>query len=127
MNSEKSKLSASLLGKLPSAVEMAEQRARALAGIAAETRKLKIQRGVVQVFWLLCAALSILYFWFDPTVSPAMRAPFLAGFFLFWGAFEVIKHRIQSARLDTLRELKLLQLEVLELSSRQEGKPTPNV
>jgi len=127
MNSEKSKLSASLLATLPSAEEMDAQRSRALAGIAAETRKMRIQRGVVQAFWLLCAALSILYFWFDPTVSPAMRAPFLAGFFLFWGAFEVIKHRIQSARLDTLRELKLLQLAMLELSARQEGRPTTNV
>ena len=122
MNSQKPNLSAALLAKLPSAADLAEQRSRACAAIAVETRKMKIQRIVVQAFWFLCAALSVLYFWFDPAVTPAIRAPFLAGFFLFWGAFEVVKHRVQAARLDTLREIKLLQLQILELAAGREGK-----
>jgi hypothetical protein len=122
MNSQKSNLSAALLATLPSAADLAEQRLQACAAIAAERRKMKIQRTVVHGFWILCVALSILYFWFDPTVTPAIRAPFLAGFFLFWGAFEVVKHRIEAAKLDTLREIKLLQLQVLEAASAREGK-----
>lgn len=122
MNSPNPNLSADLLAKLSSTEDLAEQRSRALAAIAVETRKMKIQRIVIQAFWLLCAALSVLYFWFDPSVGPGTRAPFLAGFFLFWGAFEVVKYRIQVARLDTLREIKLLQLQVLALVVAREEK-----
>ena len=43
------------------------------------------------------------------------RGPFLACIFFTWGGVEVLKHHINSSRVDLLKEVKELQLQVFEL------------
>ena len=43
------------------------------------------------------------------------RAPFLACIFFIWGGVEILKHYINSSRIDLLKEIKQLQLQVFDL------------
>lgn len=119
MNSESSNLGRALVAQLPGADDLPALREQVLAAIASDQKKIKTQRLAVQALWSGCAVLSVLFMWFGPGAGPAARAPFIAGFLLFWGAFEVVKYRIQQSRVDLWREIKLLQLQVSELAAAQ--------
>jgi hypothetical protein len=86
--------------------------------MAREQSRLRLQRILVQVFWLFCAASATAYMWFGPAQDRVPRAPFLACLFLLLGGIEVLKHRIHRSRVEMLAELKLLQLQVMELAVR---------
>ena len=109
-------LSAALLARLPLPAELPALRAEALAAMARERARVKLQRILVQSFWIFCAAASTAYMWFGPAQDRVPRAPVLACFFLLWGGIEVIKHRIYSSRVEVLAEIKQLQLQVAELA-----------
>jgi hypothetical protein len=124
MNPNASSFSASLIAQLPTDPQVAQLREQLLASIAADQKRAKRRRIFVNALWIGCAAASVYFAWFDPAMPRAFRGPFTAGFLLFWGAWEVLKERIKAARIEVLREIKQLQLQVLELSSRvPAGRP----
>jgi hypothetical protein len=103
-----------LANQVKSHANLDQMRIDALRAIDQQRRRLKVQQVVAQAFWILCAILAIGYMWFDPRVSPAARAPVLACFFIIWGGIEILKHRIERVRVETLVEIKYLQRQFAE-------------
>lgn len=118
MNSNDRSFSTTLIAQLPADAHVSQLREKLLASIAADQKRAKRQRLFVNTLWIFCAAAAVYFAWFDPSMPREFRGPFTAAFLLFWGAWEVLKERIQAARVEVLRDIKQLQLQLLELSSR---------
>jgi len=122
MNAPKQELGSALLAQLPRLSDLPKLKAEISAAVKKEQAKMNRQRIVVQIFWIFCAVMATGYMWFGPESERGPRAPFLACFFILWGGIEVLKHRIHSARVEILTEIKQLQLQMLELRVKTEPK-----
>lgn len=109
---------ASLIAQLPARDDLEPMRKQILASIAEDEKRAKRQHIAAQALWICCAAAAIYFAWFDPAMPRGFRGPFTAGFLLFYGAWEVLKQRIKAARVDVLREVKYMQLQLADLSAR---------
>lgn len=77
----------------------------------------------VTTFWVFCVLSAASYIWFGPGASQMPRGPFLACIFLMWGSLEVLKHHINSSRLDLLKEIKQVQVQLVDLQASRNGMP----
>ena len=115
MNEKRNTLRDALFAQLPQPGDLAAYRNRVSSMIDENQKRIRRERIWVTVFWIFCAASATAYLWFGTDGSQFPRAPFLACIFFLWGGFEMLKHHIHSSRIDLLKEIKQLQLQVLEL------------
>jgi len=90
---------------------------RAEVASLAESDRRRVQREhvVVVAFSIFCGACALAWLWFDTESARLPRGPFLAILFFVWGGVEVLKHRIHAARVELLKEIKQLQIQLMEL------------
>ncbi len=55
--------------------------------------------------------------WFSADSARLPRGPFLACIFFTWGGVEIVKQHINTARVDILKEIKQIQVQVFELQA----------
>ena len=115
MNPEHDNLPDNLFAQLPQPGDLAAYRNQVSSLIAENQKRIRREHRLATAFWIFCAASATAYLWFGTDASSFPRAPFLACIFFLWGAFELLKHYINSARVDLLKEIKQLQVQVLEL------------
>jgi hypothetical protein len=106
-----------LLSNLPQPVNLADYRRQVGAMLQKSEKKIRLERMAVTSFWIFCAISATIYLWFDGRPSSLPKGPFLACFMLLWGMTELLKHYINSCRVDLLKEIKQVQVQVLELQS----------
>ena len=106
-----------LLSQIPQPENLSEYRSRVAEIIQRDQKRLHVEHVVTTVFWIFCAASATAYLWFGNSDAHLPRAPFLACIFFLWGGVELLKHRIHSAQIEIQKELKQLQLQVLEMNS----------
>ena len=71
-----------------------------------------------RALWIFCVLLGTAYLWVGGAKLDTPKAAWfgcLACFWLLIGAVELLKHFINRSRLELLKELKQVQLQVLEL------------
>jgi hypothetical protein len=126
MNKDPDSLRERLLTQLPTLQNMAAYKAAVVETLERNQKRIRRERMFVTLFWIFCVASAVSYIWFGRGSAQVLpRGPFLACIFFTWGAFEMLKHWINSARIDLLKEIKQVQVQILELQvSRGEGTIT---
>ena len=107
-----------LLSQLPQPQDLATYRNHVTEIIRKNQQRLRVEHVASTVFWIFCAASATAYLWFGNGESHLPRAPFLACIFFLWGGVELLKHRINVAQVELQKDLKQLQLQVLEMEVR---------
>lgn len=106
-----------LLLHLPDPADLTNYRNQVASTIEKNQKKIKLERLLATSFWIFCALLATAFIWFSSGGSQAPRAPFLACIFLLLGAVELLKHHVHSAQVELQKEVKQLQVQVLELQA----------
>lgn len=107
-----------LLSHLPQPGDLAQYRSEVAALIASNEKRIRREALLVRLFWIFCVACAIAWIWFGPAGAVTLRSGFLACIFFMWGALEVLKHYINSCRIDLMKEIKQIQVQVLELRAK---------
>jgi hypothetical protein len=89
-------------------------------------KRLRRDKFGVGALWLYLVALATVFLWMGGQRLSTPKGPWfgcLACFLLIFGAVELLKHFINRARVELLKETKQVQLQVLELHEllRKEG------
>jgi peptidoglycan/LPS O-acetylase OafA/YrhL len=104
-----------LLSHLPEPSALAEYRKEVGSMLEKNQKRIRRERVIVTAMWVFCAIASVFYLWLDPYSSTTPKGPFLACFMFLWGMAELLKHYVNTCRIDLLKEIKQVQLQVLEL------------
>ena len=121
MNPKRDSLREGLLAHLPQPADLAAYRSEVSLLIEQNEKRIRRERRWVTLFWIFCAVSATIYLWFGTDGSNFPRAPFLACIFFLWGVLEMLKHHINACRIDLLKEIKQLQVQVLELQKPDVG------
>jgi hypothetical protein len=114
-----------LLSQMPQPENLSAYREQVAAAIEKAQRRVQIQRRFTTAFWIFCAASATVYLWFGSSAGQFPRAPFLACIFFLWGGVELIRHSIAALQVEMQKDIRHLQVQVLELRSSLLN-PTPN-
>jgi hypothetical protein len=106
-----------LISQMPQPEDLPAYRERVAATIEKAQHRVQVQRRFVSAFWIFCAASATAYLWFGSSAGQFPRAPFLACIFFLWGGVELIRHSIASLQVEIQKDIKHLQVQVLELRS----------
>jgi|HubBroStandDraft_3_1064219.scaffolds.fasta_scaffold289707_2 hypothetical protein len=106
-----------LLSESPSPGDLADYRQQVSSLIEASQRRLRRERLLVTAFWIFCAVSATSWLWFSADAARLPRGPFLACIFFTWGGVEVVKHYLNAVRLDMLKEIKQIQVQLFTLQA----------
>jgi hypothetical protein len=104
-----------LLGQVPVPDDVKTYRDAVTRMVQQNDKRIQRERVFITAFWIFCVASSIAWLWFSPQSAGLPRAPFQACIILIWGGVEVVKHYINACRVDLMKEIKQLQVQVFEL------------
>jgi hypothetical protein len=104
-----------LLAHLPQPANLADYRQEVASMLEKNQKRIRRERLAVTAFWVFCAVSATIYLWFDPKSATTPKGPFLACFMFLWGMAELLKHYVNTCRIDLLKEIKQVQIQVLEL------------
>lgn len=113
-----------LLSEGPNPGDLAQYRQHVSSLLDAHQKRLGRERIWVTGFWIFCAASATAWLWFSAESAHLPRGPFVACLFFLWGGVERVKHSIRAARLDLLKEIKQLQVQLFALQAHV-GLPNP--
>ena len=104
-----------LLARLPQPENLAAYREETAALLAKHEKALFWEKMASTASFVILAIMVVLWLW-GKTPTAAMRQFFwpLVGFVYFLYAFQDLRYRIYRSRVDTLKEVKQVQLQVLE-------------
>lgn len=90
-------------------------------------RGLRFERRVVTVLWLYGVTIFTAYLLVSGFYHPTPERVWLVclisiGSILFYGAIELVKHFINRSRVEILKELKQLELRMVELDERLQAR-----
>jgi hypothetical protein len=107
-----------LLARLPQPENLAAYREETAALLVKHDKALFWERMASTASYAIAAIMLALWLW-GKTPAPAMRQYFwpLAGFVYFLGATQDLRYRIYQSKVDMLKELKQVQLQVLEIQA----------
>jgi hypothetical protein len=103
-----------LLGRAPKTSELADYRNFILSAVEKDQKRIRKNRVLATSFWIFCAASATAWLWFSADSAGLPRGPFLACIFFTWGGVEIVKHYIDACRIDLLKEIKQIQLQLFE-------------
>ncbi|WP_035356144.1 hypothetical protein [Edaphobacter aggregans] len=107
-----------LLARLPQPENLAAYREETAALLAKHEKALFWEKMASTASYVIVAIMVALRFW-GQTSTEAMRQYFLplAGFVYFLGATQDLRYRIYRSKVDTLKEVKQVQLQILEIQA----------
>ena len=107
-----------LLARLPQPENFAAYQEETASLLAKHEKALFWEKMAPRACYIIAAIMVALWLW-GKTPAPAMRQYFwpLVGFAYFLGAVGDLRYRIYRSRVDTLKEIKQVQLQVLELQA----------
>jgi len=111
-----------LLARLPQPENIAEYRNEVTALLDRNDKKLRQEKWYSGLIWGFVAGLGTIFLWQGGKHASTATAAYLgtfACFFLIYGAVELLKHFINRSRVELLKEIKQLQLQVLELQAKR--------
>lgn len=109
------KLKDALLSELPGPEDLTQYRTRVDTMLADNQKAFERERRAIQVGWIVCVVISIGFLWFDGSSSTTPKGPWLACFTFLLGMMEMLKLFINRCRIDLLKEVKQVELQVLAM------------
>ena len=107
-----------LLSRLPEPVNLEAYREEVAALLAKNEKGLRRERRVVVRLWIFVVAVSVCFLTAGGMYIDTPKGPWfgtLACFWFLFGAVETVRYFVNRARVDILKEVKQVQLQVLEL------------
>lgn len=117
MNSNDHSLRDRLLSESPKPDDLTTYRQAVLSLIGSNEKRLRRERILVTAFWIFCAISATVWLWFSAESGGMPRGPFLACIFFTWGGVELVKHYVNAARVDVLKEIKQVQVQMFALQA----------
>jgi hypothetical protein len=105
-----------LLGQLPQPANLADYRREVALKLEETQKAFRREKIAVRVLWISCVVLSIGFLWFDGSPSAFPKGPWLALFTFSLGAIELLRHFVNRNRIDFLKEIKQVQVQLFELN-----------
>jgi hypothetical protein len=118
MEPKDEKLQDRLLSRLPDASNAAAYRKEVAQLLAKNDKAFLREKWGARAMWIFCVCLGTAYLWFGGEKLDTPKAAWfgcLACFWLLIGAVELLKHFINRTRVELLKEIKQVQLQILEL------------
>lgn len=106
-----------LLSGLPKPDDVAHYRRSVALLIGSNEKRLRREKILTSAFWILCAISGTAWLWFSAESAGLPRGPFLACIFFTWGGVELVKHHVNAARVDILKEIKQMQVQIFALQA----------
>lgn len=106
-----------LLARLPQPENLGEYRNEVQSLLEKNQNKLRVEKRYSAVFWVFVVCLCAALMWGSAGTSKAAQAGTFGLFFVIAGAVELLKHFINRNRVELLKEIKQVQLQVLELQA----------
>ena len=113
-----------LLSQLPQPANLAAYREEVASMLEKKEKEVRRERRVMIELWVFTIVVSILFLWMgaqrmgSKAVDEAVLGPYFMGCAGFWFLFALVyfvAHSISRSRLALLKEVKQVQLQVLEL------------
>lgn len=117
-----------LLSRLPQAANLAAYEKEVTALLAENEKKLRRNKWTVVRVWTFVVLVSAPFLWMAGTHFNTAEGNWflgLVGFWVLFGAIEIAKYEHQQGRVELLKELKQVQLQILELHSLLSKGGTP--
>jgi len=121
-----------LLSHLPQPANLAAYREEVATLLAKNEKGLRRERRMVIELWIFVIAVSILFLWLGGQHLDTFKGPYFVGLACFWflfGTVYFVAYSINRSRVDILKEVKQVQVQVLELQtlvSKSEGQKASN-
>jgi hypothetical protein len=121
-----------LLSRLPQPANLAAYQKEVTALLAENEKKLRQHKWTVVRVWIFVVVVSAPFLWMAGTHFNTAEGNWflgLVGFWVLFGAIEIAKYEYKQGKVELLKELKLVQLQVLQLhalcstSGTMSGKP----
>jgi len=107
-----------LLSRLPQPENLAAYQSEVTSLLAENENKLRRNRWTVVCVWIFVVVVSAPFLWMAGTHFNTAEGDWflgLVGFWVLFGAIEVAKYEHKQGRVELLKELKQIQLQILQL------------
>ena len=107
-----------LLSRLSQSPNLAAYQKEVTSLLAENEKKLRRNKWTVVRVWIFVAVLSAPFLWMAGTHFNTAEGNWflgLVGFWVLFGAIEIAKYELKQERVELLKELKLVQLQILQL------------
>ena len=106
-----------LLSRLPQPETLTDYRNEVNALLDRNEKKLRMEKRYSAVFWVFVVGLCATLMWRSAGTAKAAELGCFGLFFLIAGAVELLKTFINRSRVELLKEIKQVQLQMLELQA----------
>ena len=117
-----------LMSRLPRPANLASYQEEVTSLLAKNEKALRRSKWMVVRVWIFVIAVSAPFLWMAGSQFGTAQGNWFLGLTCFWvlfGAIEVVKHVIHQGRVELLKEVKQVQLQVLELHVLLSGDGGP--
>jgi hypothetical protein len=107
-----------LLSRLPQPANLAAYQKEVTSLLAENEKKLRRNKWTVVRVWIFVVVVSAPFLWMAGTHFATAEGNWflgLVGFWVLFGAIEIAKYEHKQDRVELLKELKLVQLQILQL------------
>jgi hypothetical protein len=107
-----------LLSRLPQSANLAAYQKEVTSLLAENEKKLRRNKWTVVRVWIFVVVVSAPFLWMAGTHFNTAEGNWflgLVGFWVLFGAIEIAKYEHKQSRVELLKELKLVQLQILQL------------
>ncbi len=107
-----------LMSRLPQAENLAAYQKELASLLAENEKKLRQNKWTVVRVWIFVVAVSAPFLWMAGTHFNTAEGNWflgLAGFWVLFGSIEIAKYERNQGRVELLKELKQVQLQILQL------------
>ena len=111
-------ISEMLLSRLPQSANLAAYQKEVTLLLAEKEKKLRRNRWTVVCVWILVVVVSAHFLWMAGTHFNTAEGNWflgLVGFWILFGTIEIAKYEHKQGRVELLKELKQVQLQILQL------------
>ena len=111
-------ISERLLSRLPQSANLAAYQKEVTSLLAENEKKLRRNKSTVVRVWIFVVAASVPFLWMAGTHFNTAEGNWFLGLVGFWvllGAIEITKYEHKQGRVELLKELKQVQLQILQL------------
>lgn len=110
-----------LLSCLPQPADLASYKKKVTSLLAENEKKLRRSKWTVVRVWIFVVVVSVPFLWLAGTHFNTAEGNWflgLVGFWVLFGAIEIAKYEHKQGRVELLKELKLVQLQILQLHAQ---------
>ena len=110
-----------LLSRLPQPANSATYQKEVTSLLAENEKKLRRNKWTVVRLWIFVVVVSAPFLWMAGTHFDTAEGNWFLGLVCFWvllGAIEIAKYEHQQGRVELLKELKVVQLQILQLHAQ---------